>query len=320
MRLSKTIVMWCLAIAVCVVLPVRAEAMRAGGFTENFRLSDSLVPVALEISGGYLTGESREYVYEGSHKLSQLEWQLRDIYMVGANVSVGATDWLVVNVGGWMAVNDHAGRMTDYDWTQENELMWTDRSIHTAKLERGFMLDTNVQTPLHLNDHFSVVPMVGFKFDNWKWTARDGSGIYSVNGWHDTPVTFNGKVIDYEQWYYVPYIGLSASANYEGFTLDAYARGTIYAWAEDRDNHILRSTIFKGKFTHMRYYGLGVKAGYAFTDRFSLALAYDYQKFLTTKGDVRINDRTAGDRSYEHKGGGVDHHSNMFSVSLSYLF
>ncbi len=311
-----------LVLAASVLLPGRAGAMRAGNLGESMTLFEGETPVSLQLSGGYLQGRSEELVFEEEtgRKVSELDWDLRNIYMLGGTVSVGTADWLLLNLGGWAAVNRDSGRMTDYDWMDAATGDWSDRSVHRTKLDHGYMLDVNAMFPVSLREGVSVAPMVGFKVDNWKWHDEDSNHIYSDVGWRDDVGRTDGTSIIYEQWFYTPYAGLCAGAQFGDFRLGAYARGTLWAWARDKDQHLARNTVFTGEFSGIHYYGVGAEASYAVTQRFSVGLAYDYQEYLRTKGDMTVDDRDDGERATARNGGGVSHHSSMVTLSLRYAF
>lgn len=311
-----------LTLATLLLLPASALAMRAGNLGESMKLSEGDIPVSLQLSGGYLWGESGEYVYdeESGRKISELQWELRNIYMVGGTLSAAPADWLLVSLGGWGAVNSHSGRMTDYDWMDEDNGEWTDRSVGRTRLDHGWMFDANAMFPIELHDNFSIAPLVGFKHDNWKWHDEDMNYIYSDDGWRNDVGSATGTAIIYEQWFYTPYAGLSVGAQYEGFSLGAYFRGTPFAWAKDKDEHLNRSITYDGDFHSIRYVGVGVEASYAFTEHVSVGLAYDYQEYLLRKGDMEYADASDGDTGRSRNGSGLSHYSNMVTLSLRYAF
>lgn len=311
-----------LAVLGCLALPLRSHAMRAGNLGESVNLSKGETPVSLQLSGGRLHGKSDELVFDSAtgRKMSELNWELYNIYMLGAAVSVGATDWLLLNLGAWGAVNDDSRRMTDSDWLDASREDWSDRSIHRTKLDHGYMLDVNAEFPLPLNDVFTVAPMVGFKFDNWRWIDENFQYVNSGNGWRDDKGIMEGPAITYQQWFFTPYAGLSLGARYAGFSLDAYARGSLWGFAKDKDQHHLRDITFTMDVDEVHYHGLGAALSYAFTERFSAGLAYDYQEYSMTKGDPTIEDREAGTVEKDKDGGGLGHRSSMVSLTLRYAF
>lgn len=71
----------------------------------------------VEFYAGYLTGRSREIVYDpaSGQRISQLNWDIKSAGVFGGNVAIKPSDWSRIRFGGWIPLvsNNH---MEDYDW------------------------------------------------------------------------------------------------------------------------------------------------------------------------------------------------------------
>ena len=304
------------------LVPASSLAMNAGMGPDLLTIEDSPIPLTVRASSYYIWGESNEYVYdpETGDKISQLDWDLENIVMVGGSISARFTDWLQLNFGGWAAVNEGDGRMVDRDWDFPGE-DWTDRSVSDVYLDHGYVLDVNVAFPLEMSPWFTISPMVGFSHDNWEWHDQGGSYVYSRDGWRDSTGDFADETgIRYEQWFYAPYIGLNLSVEYEGFFANAYVKGTPWAWSEDKDQHLLRDLEFKESIYNQSYIGTGVEIGYDVTDCFYIMAGYDYQEFMSAKGGTTTTDTVTGESSSDGNSAGIGHHLNSVSLSFGFKF
>src|SRR5262245_6424511 len=58
----------------------------------------------VEFYAGYLTGRSRENVYDPAtgQRISQLNWDIKSAGVFGGNIAIKPTDWTRVRFGGWI--------------------------------------------------------------------------------------------------------------------------------------------------------------------------------------------------------------------------
>jgi plasminogen activator len=297
--------------------------MDGGMGTNLLTMEDSPISITIQGSVEYVLGESKEYVYDTDTgaKVSQLDWDLDDIVMVGGIVTVGFTDWLQLNLGGWTAVNEGHGDMVDRDWTPEISPDWSHWSKSPVRLDHGHIIDVNLGVPLKVFDWFTVTPLAGFKFDNWKWSDRGGVYIYSKGGWRNDTGKFSDTTgIIYEQWFYAPYLGVNLAVERKGFFVNAYGKGSLWAWSDAEDQHLNTNFEFDDHVRNQDYIGAGLELGYNVTDRFYFMVAYDYQKFSTEKGDTDLFNGATGERGTDHNSGGIGHESNAVRFSLGFKF
>jgi len=291
--------------------------------------------VNVHTSLGILNGESHEivdrpkgYDFAGT-KISELIWTLDNVYMIGAGLSVRPISWLTLNFDGWNRINKDSATMDDYDWIVSPYLgtsEWDHWSHHpNTQLDKGYMLDINAEISAYTSYSISLKGIVGFKRDYWKWSASDGSFVYSCGDETCSPLNydyrgyrgnFTGLGITYEQEFNTPYFGVAAQLNFNQLQLNARIIGSPWVDLETSDTHHQRNPPFvdTGNFDHTSMIGLDLSAHYQMAGNFSLGAMYHYQKYDETTGFTVRNDETGEipERS--------SHESDMFSVFLNYRF
>ncbi|MGE4545292.1 MAG: omptin family outer membrane protease [Pedobacter sp.] len=322
MKMKQIVVI--LFVVLALTFPAKTSAMSAGMGPDLYISGNASIPISIRASVEYLWGESNEYVYDTDtgDKISELDWELENIAMLGGVVSVGLVDWLQLNFGGWAAVTDGSGTMVDKDWTPALSSEWDNYSIGPVKLDHGYMVDANMAFPIEITSNLKISPMLGFKFDNWKWHDKGGKYIYSVNGWRDEKGTFPDVVgIRYEQWFYAPYLGLNMQTNYESFFFNAYIKGTLWAWSKGKDEHLNRDLLFEDKVYHQAFISAGIEAGYNVSDWCFITLGFDYQEFMTAKGSTLSTDTETGETErFDGDAAGTGHHSSVINLAVGIRF
>ncbi|HEY9148360.1 MAG TPA: omptin family outer membrane protease, partial [Gammaproteobacteria bacterium] len=79
----------------------------AGAFASEFTLDDSRS--VFRISAGILNGESGEYVYDATgaytgipgYKISELQWELKDVAMLGLGFTFPLNEHVKLNIDYW---------------------------------------------------------------------------------------------------------------------------------------------------------------------------------------------------------------------------
>lgn len=279
---------------------------------------ENSIPFSFRISIEGIEGEANEYVYDEitGDKVSQLDWELESVLMLGGIASLKIKDWLQLNVGGWTAIVEGHGEMEDRDWSPEVSSDWSHWSGHSAELMHGYVLDANMVFPFEIDRSLHISPLIGFKYENFKWNDLGGRAIYSTNGWRNDYREFPDDEIGiiYEQRFYVPYLGLNVGGSYRGFFSNMYATYSAWAWSEGRDQHLNRSLEFLDEIDQQEYIGAGVELGYNINQWLFVALSYDYQEFCTAKGTTEMQDTVSGEIEYF---GGDDAGIALRSGSLS---
>lgn len=316
--------------AVCLfVSPVYAmdsDVLSSENRQANFTAQESAIAVSAHIGAGYLSGESNELVYDpfSGQKISELQWDLDEVYMFNAGAAIAPLSWLTISADFWINLNKGNGAMDDYDYLAAGYSGYSHWSHHEdTDLSSGYMFDINAAFTFYRAGETSFSGLVGYKHDNWEWESYGGSYVYSTTYLHDTVGSFPAgeKVITYNQWFDVPYIGLG----FESAAGRMFFKGRIIASplvsAGDEDIHHLRNLRFEGDFDYSSMVGIDLGLGYSFTPNLALTAAFKYQKYEEADGDTLITDLSTG--AQQHVSGdaaGVDHSSSMVSVGLQYRF
>lgn len=295
-----------LLIAVWLGAPAAASALHAGGPAAPGALQAGAggVSFSLGASAGVAEGTASEfafyYPFGTKFKLSELTWDLKDVAIGGVQASVGFGRRLRLNLGVWSALSEGTGMMVDRDWDYPESFTlfvdpggdnWTHESRHPdTTLERGIVLDQNLSLLALQRGAFALAGVVGFKYENWKWSARGGTFVYSADGFRDTVGSFTPGVlvIEYEQRYLIPYVGLSAGFSGPALQVETHLHFSPVVSATDTDYHALRGVTFEGSFVGGVYLGAGLSAVWRFVPRWYAALAVEYQTIPEIVGDVTI--------------------------------
>ncbi len=348
---------------VFVGMSLQASAMSVNADRVFESSADSKYPVSFSISTGLLNGESEEYAYSNyfgkDQKVSKLTWDLKNVFMVGAETSIGLSQRVSLNFGGWINANKGSGDMSNYDWRTGDDSSWTDKTDHSTDLEEGMMLDANIDVLLLSRENYALSGVVGFRHDKFRWNAYDGNGVYSYNdigadkldgfpyedGKRIQDVEQYGKAISYKQELYAPYIGLNFDYNKNKWTIRSYVRASLWAWGEATDTHYSPAGKYtlnddfrgsnkgdtkyseggekrsmKDEVDDMFYLAFGLGVDYQFTERLSGGLSADFQRYNKEEDDSRK------DYEYEYRDdtyegwGGMAHMSYMVTASVKYSF
>jgi plasminogen activator len=270
---------------------------------------------------GYLSGESRENVYGDGRKVSRLDWTIDNAAIVGAKLNYAATGWLSLGLGGWTTfASDNT--MTDYDWSDPSRDVWTDRSHHpNTSLERAFEFDLSAAARIAEWSGFRIDGLLGYQVRNYKWRASDGSYVYSTNGFRDSRGEFNGPMVDYQQWWRTPYIGLGAGYAMPGLRLSGKVIASPFAQASDDDVHIENAQRFTGEFGDSTMAAVSLRAEHDLTERLMLTGEANYQKFWEARGDMTVSYLNLdGWTSEIPDSAGASNETLILSLGLAYRF
>ncbi len=253
---------------------------------------------SVRLGGGLLNGVAYERVYfnfpERRHKLSELIWEMKNVFMLGCEGAIGFYDLLQLNCSAWLPVSKGAGGMDDYDWMTLRTSEWSHWSSSEVDVDRSLFLDINVSIQLFAIEHFTLNGVLGYSRLDWKWSDSGGAYIYSSNpdsldGFRDVHGDFRGvNGIIYRQTYDIPYIGVGAGFAHAGFAADVYVRYSPLAQATDEDDHLLRKITFEGRYRNAEYLGLIIGVSYTFDSGLFLRASFDYQNVFETNGDIAL--------------------------------
>ena len=280
--------------------------------------------ISIRGSYGMLNGEAHEIVYAndpfaGRYKLSDLKWDLSPLEMAGLVMSCKLSDLWSLHAGAWTSLNGGNGQMLDYDW-QFPGLPWSDRSISDDTVLSSYMADINVTRRIFAQGSIVFSGVIGYKQDFWKWDDHVLDFLYSVNGFRDYHATGDGStMVDYQQLYRIPYVGLQSDGLWGAFVLNAYLLYSPLVLAQDQDYHIARNIHYKETFSGGNYIGAGVAAQYDITSALFISAAFDFQTIPEFTGDLQQTD-ASGNTSSFNGAAGIAHTSSLLSVSMGMRF
>ena len=270
---------------------------------------------------GHLSGDSDELVYNDGERVSRLTWTIENALVVGTRVNYAATDWLRFGVGGWASLSSD-NTMNDYDWLRDDREGWSDWSTHAdTSLERAFEIDLSAQARVVEWRGAWFDGLLGYQLRNFKWQASNGSYIYSQMGFRDDEGRFSGPLVDYEQWWRTPYLGIAAGYALPGLRLSGRVIASPFAQVSDEDTHILNDQRFEGHFGATQMAAVTFRAEHDLTERWMLTGEANYQKFWEANGDMNVYYLNLdGWNSELNDAAGASNTTMMFSLGLNYRF
>jgi len=314
-------------LAASLVLPAGASAFQA--FPLPLASADGAaggIAFSAEAELGSLGGTAYERVYDGSFKLSQLDWDIKGVAAAGLRGSVGFARGFSVNLGLWAALTEGNGMMVDRDWllaSADTDDEWTHESRHPdTSVDEATLVDLNVAWRALELGGAGISAILGYKSQTFKWTARGGTYIYSDlenGGYRDQRGRFPDRpVIEYEQKYTVPYVGVAVDGTWGALSVEGHLAVGPSASATDRDYHVLRDTLFEGDFSGGSYAELGVRGTYFFTPRFFASVGIEAQAYEEMRGDITITAPDAAGVSRD--GGSVEIATAMLTLGAGLRF
>lgn len=284
-----------LSIVLCLISLEATAALRADVVSDR-DLAVEGETWALQFSTGLIDGKAKEYVFTydealggGRYKLSQLDWDIKRVVMMGGNLTLRERRG-TINIGLWKAISEGAGgHIKDYDWLNPESSHWTEYSDSSSDVTDAIIFDINGGWEfMHDVFGFNARVLFGYKMDFWKWDASGGHALYS---WldYETYHFEDDTILKYKQKIHIPYFGGSADWAYGGFMVSAYCTYSPFVRIHTRDNHILRTLTISDKFRDGEMLATGASAKYTFDSGWFLTAAVDFQKVNLIIGDATYN-------------------------------
>lgn len=299
------------------------------------------------LSIGLLNGESVESVYypvgnpfAAGQKISQLNWTLDNVPMIGTGLSLSPISWLRLNATGWWRVAKDSATMDDFDWIGPSGGAGFDRPAqhdfhsHHEKtlLDQGRMIDVNTEITAYNSGHLKVRGIAGYKNDYWKWSAYDGTFTYSLNP--NNPFdpycfrcytgNFTGLGISYRQEFSTPYLGVGFQGNIDRLQLSGRIIGSNWVDVKATDRHFqnagVNGTRDTADFEKGRMIAVDLEGSYQLTENLSLSALYHFQRYDEVQGFLSRTIVDTGQVINSTQPWGADHESHMVSLALKYRF
>jgi outer membrane protease len=281
------------------MLVVACNACAARADDVTFRSSDE----ALWIAGGVgvMNVRSREYVYLGQNKASELDWDANGValYSLNAGAELG---------GGWRLKGsvdfnvDGDGHMVDYDWVpgfavDQTKNGWSDRSIHpNTQLDYYISGKIELDRTLFSDETSDISAGGGFQYTTLRWNAYGGSYIYSEGGFRDQvgDIPDGVKGITYQQKVPTFFAGLDGSTRFDRLTLSGGVKGGVTLGIDDIDDHWMTGTRTYGDIQAAPVLMLNAAVDYRITDTTSVYLAGKFENTFQERGAMREVDTATG--------------------------
>jgi outer membrane protease len=175
------------------------------------------------------------------------------------------------------------------------------------------MFDINLSLAVAAEEGYSLSVVGGIMVDMWEWDDRGQEFIYSVESFRDTIGSFEGRnVIDYEQTFVIPYIGVEAAADLGGISIQGWLIYSSVTLAEDKDHHILRGLHFRETFDGGDYIAFGASATLDINDVLFVQGSLESQEVKEIIGDMEIEETGTSNED----GAGISHEAMMISVGI----
>lgn len=312
--------------AILVAIGLAVAGLPAGA---QDRLTEEAFAIGSRVTAdtylGFLNATSSYSIYLNGERISRLDWRTDSAAVVGVNLAYAATDRVSLRLGGWAALPSTASNvMNDYDWLRrpQGHDDWSDHSEHPdTDLNRAFQLDVATAVKLTEWRGLGVTGLGGFRVLNYDWTANGGYATYSSDpdGWRDqTGALPDGAVVEYEQWWRTPYLGLGIAYQGVRTTIVGEIIGSAWAQSSSRDYHYARKKLTTFDLDSTNMVGLSLKAAHALRDDLTLTGGIEYQKYWDAEGKAKYTFLDTG-----QSGQGEAKASNqtlVLSAGLTYRF
>lgn len=307
------------------VMVVSAMVMCTGAYGMQAQVGPALRltggnDYTVALRGGVMmqSGEARELVFDGSHKLSELIWDISGLALAGGSVSAAIGDNIQLNAALWVGITKGNGSMEDYDWFVEG-MDWTHFSDGDVDINSAHIFDLNGTYTFYRSGTVECYGIVGYKQMFWDWSEYGRSYIYSESGWRDSRGSSGGvNGIDYEQTFDVPYAGIGMRIAFGNAYGSLYGIYSPIVQAEDKDHHILRELHFVETFDNIDYIGFGAELAYNFSDSLFMTLALDGHSIPEARGDMVIRN-ASGETYFNPDSAGIENTAVSATIAIGWL-
>jgi outer membrane protease len=276
---------------------------------------------------GLMNMEAKEYVYMGSHKASQLNWESKGVTLYSGTAAADlSSEWSVkatVDIG---ANGD--GHMVDYDWVPGLYVDtgmdgWSDRSISPdTRLAHYFAGSIEIARKMFADDSREFSVNAGFKYSDVKWESFGGSYIYSDTTTRDDigELPDGLRVISYQQKIPVFFVGVDGSADIDRVTISGGAKGGFTTGIRDIDDHWGTDTRFHDDMKPAPVLMFNVEAAYHVTETASLFVGGSYENVFNRRGDMRSRNTVTGETENIKDAAGASFQSMSVKFGLKGTF
>lgn len=291
---------------------------------------------AFTVSLGTVNGKAGEYVYvpETGEKVSYLDWKIKNVpvFILGYTHTLNNIE---LQMGLKKNFNStSSGSMKDYDWYSSDDAedgatpkdygKLSNFSDNKNYIDNLLMFDTNIKYWFYHTDNLKSGPILGFKYDYFKFYAKGGNQYnYELDG--TTTVdkgNYSKKGIEYSQKFFTPYLGYGASYNFEKLILDLEIKGSLYGKAKANDKHLERGPMeSKEKYKDVKNLGIKLMATYPITPSIDINGTLEYSKYFHKKKSSTDFISEEGQKTNGIKNlSGLKNTSYALSIGATYKF
>lgn len=282
--------------------------------------------VELNLGVGLLNGRSLEKVYDEGRKLSQLNWDIKQVPTLHLGLAYHPLDWLSLDVRGWTRMSGGDSHMKDYDWLADGDADWTHYSNHPdTRLKNAWQAEFSAIAWALKREDLALGVMAGYQRSRFDWQSRGGSYTYSSkDGYRDVTGEFPSGVkgITYQQTYDTPYLGLVGLYTLQNWTLEGRFKYSQWVKAREFDTHHMRNLTFKGDNGDKgRMQSLALALSYQLTPQFSVKAGIDHQVYAESKGSMLIKHAPSGQSMRTgHDSSSQSNRTTVSSLAVAYQF
>lgn len=204
---------------------------------------------SLSLTGGFFHGTVSEEVFYYLEPLSRLDWETKWVprFSLEGRYFFG-NFYVSLNILG--ALPADSGAMEDFDFFENDSSVVSHYSRHTARTDWYFSgaLEAG-RSFVFFHDRVNLEPLLGLRVTGRKWSGRDGYIQYPAEGvpWtgEEPQAGVRGKVIDYRQLIWIPFLGFGAGFRPFNFLLIRGGfRFAPVVFVRALDNHYLKNSAY----------------------------------------------------------------------------
>ncbi len=287
-----------------------------------FSQENSFYDFSLETNLLLQTGVVDELVFENNLPLSKLKWRQYVTPLVNITYNARLSS-VFLKSQVTSAIPIKSGILEDFDYLSFSDTV-THYSKHDLYVDKSFSFDVQVSYRFKLTQKINIHPLVGFTYQNRKFTARDGYLQYPNVGepWSDTlPITpLSGSSISYEQTILSPYVGVENILIFNDLMVNAGLSFFPFVYVDALDNHYLRQVQFYDEMRGGYIFSLTTSLVMPISDtNYGLKFGLDYEYFRST-GKTGMNDLGVKQNDFilsQNSTAGTI--SNLFRVSVGFV-
>lgn len=279
--------------------------------------------------GGLVNGLTKELVFSQTdqgqtYKLSQLDWKIRELWVVGGRAAVHLSDRKFhFIVDGWGKATSRESVMVDQDWDQKFSLKTPVHiSWSTAYLKSAYKIMGEIGYDFYQSDfglaRLQTTLLAGYQYFELAWKDY-GNGLYIYDYGTNIGVFPKELGISYSQEYSIPYFGLEFNGDWEELIQwTCYGKISNSAFVHQKDIHHLRELTFDEEIPYGVYWMVGTSLSLSFSDYINCNIKYGYEQINETKGTMTVYQKNKPPERY--LGSGVFHRHQTLSLGISSTF